>query len=334
MPSIAESKDHQSQLNAGLIAGERTLSQNQVITFTKYVKLVLPLDGFVFWVKSDLLSDEAIYNASSYNTVPYNQEGSVVTPAATIDVQGSFHYATEQVQTEEYTIGVNTVIFTSTEKIQDFNQISSNVLYIGEFQGVRFAFNKRNSYYDQAGLHHYTGQALTSVMLSQIIDNPQDFDSRSIVVSNSLPIWLSLNKIMPMYPSYLVAENTEPVFAAVHIDPGSTQAIQAAPLFDNQSSHYQLVQDRVRITIYGLRNFNALDFVDYVNQYTLDNPDVMGISNMPTIRDEKKTQSEMNMIAMKKSIVFEVNYYQARMNDIARQLILKAVPNFYFPNDL
>jgi hypothetical protein len=40
-------------------------------------------------------------------------------------------------------------------------------------------------------------------------------------------------------------------------------------------------------------------------------------------------QSEMNVIAMKKSIVYEINYYQERVRDIARQLILHVIPNYY-----
>ena len=55
--------------------------------------------------------------------------------------------------------------------------------------------------------------------------------------------------------------------------------------------------------------------------------------NMPVVRDEKRIQSELNAIAQKKSLTFEVSYYQNRMNDIARQLILSAVPSFY-PTDL
>jgi len=55
----------------------------------------------------------------------------------------------------------------------------------------------------------------------------------------------------------------------------------------------------VRITLFGVRNDQALDFVACVNQYSLDY-DMFGVMNMPTIRDEKRTQAELNVIAMKK----------------------------------
>lgn len=334
MPSINESINSQSQLNSDLVEGLNVLSQNQKITFTKYVRLVLPIDGFVFWVKADLLSPSALYNASAYNRVAYDVQGEVEQDSATITVNGSLHYLTQVAQDEAESMAVNQVVFTSTEEIQDFNTIAPNILYIGEFDGIRFAFSRRDSFYQQAGLHHYVGQAVTSIFESQLIDSPQDFDSRNVIVSNSLPIWLLLNKIMPMYPSFLVPENTEPVYAAVHIDPGSTQAIQAAPLLGPTMTHTQLVRESVRITMYGMRNFNALDFQDYILQYALGHDDVMGISNMPVIRDEKKGAAELNVIAMKKSIVFDVNYYQSRVNDVARKLILKAIPTFYFSSQI
>jgi hypothetical protein len=84
----------------------------------------------------------------------------------------------------------------------------------------------------------------------------------------------------------------------------------------------------VRITLYGTRNFSALDFVDCVNQYSLDT-DLIGIMNLPTVRDEKRTQSELSTIAMKKSVEFVVSYYQQRANDVARQIILSAIPSFF-----
>jgi hypothetical protein len=42
---------------------------------------------------------------------------------------------------------------------------------------------------------------------------------------------------------------------------------------------------------------------------------------MPVIQDEKITQSEFGIIAQKKSITFEISYYQKNLLDIARQLI-------------
>jgi hypothetical protein len=50
--------------------------------------------------------------------------------------------------------------------------------------------------------------------------------------------------------------------------------------------------------------------------------------NMPTVRDEKRPQSEIQAIAMKKIIEYDVSYYQSRIRDIARQLILDCIVDY------
>lgn len=327
MPTIAESLPNQSQLASGLKAGLDVIDRNEVVTFTKYVKVVLPLDGFVFWVKANLLSPSALMNASTLNFVAFNEPRIVVTEAPTIQAKGSLHYATDHRQNEDETIDVDRVVFTAEEEIRPFNEIGPMVMFIGEFEGLRVVFSQRQSFYVQAGIYHYVGDAVYPAMESQIIDDPADFDTRSLVVSNSLPIWLSLSKFMPVYPSFAVPDNSAPPYATAHIPPDSTEAIQSAPSFDRYGTHSQLVKERVRVTIYGLRNFDALDYQDYVFQYSLDT-DAIGIMNMPVVRDEKRTQAELTILAMKKSIDFEVNYYQTRVRDIARQLILSCIPTY------
>jgi hypothetical protein len=118
----------------------------------------------------------------------------------------------------------------------------------------------------------------------------------------------------------------------VDIDPRSTQALQAAPLITLSSSHYQLVKETVKVTIYGTRNYNSLEFQDYVFQYSLDT-DNIGVLNMPVIQDEKVTQSDFGIIAQKKSITFEISYYQKNILDIARQLIKHAFIDVSFTNN-
>jgi hypothetical protein len=332
MPSIQESLHDESPLKGPLDAGLDTLSQNQKIRFTRYVKLILPLDGYVFWVRADMVSDVVVggcYQASEPCTdcskIP---EDGTAPPGACIDVEGSLHYGTRVEQREDETIAINTVVFTAESEVTDFNRIGPCVMYIGEFEGRRFAFNRRGSFYKQAGLYHYQGDAVYPALESQLVHDLTCFDMNNVVVSNSLPIWLTLNQFMPMYPSFLVEENREPPYASIHIPPESTVAIGARPLWGTNGTHSQLVQEKVKITIYGLRNFSALDFQDYVLQYTLDNPTIMGVNNMPVIRDEKRTQSELTVIAQKKTFEIEINYYQLRARDIARQLILTCIPQF------
>ena len=64
MASAIEAATAKPQLGAGLAQGVETLSGNEQITFTLYVKLVLPLDGYVFWVNASLLTDSAIHPLS------------------------------------------------------------------------------------------------------------------------------------------------------------------------------------------------------------------------------------------------------------------------------
>ena len=332
MPSVDEALGNQSPLAADLKAGLDAISQNQTVTFYRYVRLVLPLDGYVFWVKSGLLSPSALLNASPFNVVTPNQAPAIAVQPTYIEAAGSLHYATEKRQEESETYAVNRVIFTAKEPVNDLTAIAPGNLYIGQIDDIRFAFSARGSFYRQAGLNHYVGFAIYPDMATQIVDSLDGFDATNVIVSNSLPIWLALNGYasvqgfanpVTLHPSFLVPDNIIPVWGAVHIPPESTQAIAGAPLLSSTLSHSQLAQDRVKVTLYGLRNFNAMDFVDAVNQFSLDT-DLIGIMNMPIVADEKRTQVELSTIAMKKSITYDVNYYQTAARVIARKIIAQA----------
>jgi hypothetical protein len=341
MPSVNESLISQlTPIGADLKAGVDSISLTQNITFTLYVRLILPVDGTKFWVRADQVKQGALYGATLLNGAVYNQPAALLTAAPIIIAPGSLHYASRTDQTEEEVIGINRVVFTSEVEIQDFNAVGPAAIYIGEFTPqngeapIRFSFSERGSYYQQSGLYHYVGQALYADMQTQIIDKFVGFD-QSAVISNSLPFWLQLNKwnfpagqfpnlVLPLFPSFLVTENLAPPFASVHVH--ETTAIQSMPWIDSQGNHWQLVQDKVRITTYGARNNLIMDFIDCVNEYTLLT-DNFGIQNMPVARDEKKTQSELGIIAQKKTIEYEVDYYQFRARDIALKLIDQASAN-------
>lgn len=325
--SVAEAVGNQSQLASSLRAAVGVISQNQTVTFTKYVKLVLPLDGYVFWVKASLVSASALANVATYNAAAFNAAPTVVQTAPTVTVSGSLHIATTNQQDADESFSVNRMVFTATESINDLNDISPMVMYLAEHGDYRFSFSERKSFYKQADLYHYEGDAVYPVMESQIIDDVASFDTLNVIVSNSLPIWLALNAVMPVFPAFLVPDNIRPPYASVRIEPDSTQAIQMAPYLGPTSSHWQLVQERVRITVYGLRNYSALDYLDYILAQSLDG-DTFGIMNSPVPRDEHRTQTELSTLAQKKSFDVAVNYCQTTARDIARQLILKAIPTF------
>ena len=292
-----DQSQNQSQMSAMLQTGYDTLDGDEAIQFKKYTRQVLPIDGYIFWV-ADLTAPPLI-------------------------VEGSLHYSTDQEQREDETIGINRVLLTTAKQVQDFNAISSNTIYIGEKDSIRFAFTANGKFYQQAGIYHYRGDAIYPAMYSQIIDNPANpVNLGAPIATNSLPIWLALNQVMPVYPAFLAPSNLRPPYATIHIP--ETTGIQSAPYIDNTSAHWQLVHDKVKVTIYGVRNNDALDFQDYVFTQSL-NTENFGIENMPVIKDEQRTQSELGILAIKKSIEFDINYYQNRALTVARQLITNAL---------
>ena len=328
MSDVQEAADGGTSLNASLRAGLGVLSGDQVVQFIKFVKLILPLDGSVFWVRASLLSPSAMLGAAKYNAVFYNQPLVVLQGANVVDAPGSLHHSIVNRQDQDQSVAVNRMVFTSEVEITDLNDVSPHVMYMAHVDGERFSFSERRSFYKRAGLYHYAGDAVYPTMESQIIDAVEGLDMRNVIVSNSLPIWLTLNEFMPMYPSYLVPDNLPPPFGVVHIGESDTRALQAVPLIDARSNHWQLAADRVKITMYGLRNFSALDFQDYVNAYSLAT-DNIGIMNCPIVKDAKQWQTELSALAMKKTIDYEVSYYQGRVRDVARQYIKRCIPHYF-----
>jgi len=313
--SVEEASAAKHQLASNLENGTLTISENQAVSFKPYQRVVLPTDGSVFWVLAG--------------------------PA--VEFKGSLHYSTDQNQAEDNSASDNFVIFTALEEVSPLNDIAPDQLYIAEFEGVKFAFNQRAPYYRQAGLDHYRGNALTSVMRPQVVDSLGDIFEQMQVISNSLPIWLTLSRMVDVYPSFLVPPNLAPPYASIHIGMNDTSAIQpvalSAPVYQESSGEivyplnvigsqrYQLASDRVRVTLWGVRDQLAQAYLDYIIQYMQDSDD-MGLMNMPIIRDDKKTQTEMNILGQKKVIEFEVSYYQARAYDCARSLIQSVVPQY------
>jgi hypothetical protein len=321
-----------SQMPAALSAGIGVISENQEIEFTLYRRLVLPVDGYVFWVKSGLSLPSANPNVPLGNLVTPNKPLTAGT-TETFRARGSLHYMTAASQDEDDSSGLNSVVFTSLVQVENLNAVAPDTMWLGEWQGVRFSFSRRDMYYEQARLHHYAGSAILSLMASQLIDTPEAW-SQMAVVSNSLPVWLAMREPIfplvglsginvPVYPSFLIDQNVVPPYIGIHIFPEATEAVQSAPRFDVNGSQWQLAQDRVRVTLYGFRHEDALAFIDYVQRFCMFT-ETMGISNMPIARDEKKTQVEFGVLAMKKTIEFQVNYYQAAMRRLAVQLILSA----------
>jgi hypothetical protein len=294
-------QDGTPPIKSALDAGIKALGRIQEITFTKYNRQILPFDGYVFWVAD-----------------------TVATP---IQVIGSLHYETDQQQRADETIGLNRVVFTTQDEIQDFNAIADSTVWIGQIDEIRFAFTSRGRKYEQAGTYHYRGDAIYPVMYPQIIDNPHasPVDLGLTIATNSMPLWLTLNAQVGMYPAYMVASNLRPPYAAIEIL--ETHPIQYAPFRDQYGSTYQLMRDKVRVVTHGLRSDAAIDLLNYVQDQSILRTD-FGILNMPGIVDAKRGQSELGILAQKKEIEFEISYNQIRTLQETRQLILNAAIAF------
>jgi hypothetical protein len=349
MPSITETAQVRTPYGALNAEGEAVISFDQVITFELYVRLVLPLDGFVYWIKAAALSDSALMNSGmGMNSAVLNQTQRLA-PATSFSAKGTLHYETSGEQTVEKNYARNRVIFTALEPIQDLNSVGDNLLYIARFDApgpsasqapastteIRFAFQGRGSYFQQMNLWHYYGDSVYPTMASQIVDDPRSLSTTRLIVSNSLPFWLNFNLYnplwpvpvsrpnVPLFPAMLSPDNMKTAYGAVDVE--TTEGVQSAPLLTLRTNHYQQAKDTVKLVMYGADNDVCQDFLDSFLQYSYDT-ELFGIMNIPIFRDEKEGQTEFSTLAKKKSALFEISYNQAAVRDVARQLILSCIP--------
>lgn len=311
MPTLEEmAASTGSQLSTVLKSAVETLSAGQEITFRLYVRQVLPLDGFVYLVNAAIIDVAELARLE-------------VDSPLTVTIKGSLHRQVVTEQSESTSRDVNNVIFTPIEQIDDFNLENPAVIYLGEYDGTQFAFSRMESRYTQSGIFHYRGMAILPTMRSQIIDSKDDIDD-DLVISNSTPIWLGLKQFATVYPSFLVPQNLKPPYIAADIR--NTVPLQMAAM-SRDGIRYQLVQDSVRLTLYGFSNQRALDFIDFVIGKALDE-EAFGITNSPIPIDIKSNQAEINALAKKKTVDFDVNYYQATTRIMSQQLIEQVIVNY------
>lgn len=310
MATLEESADTSSGagMGADLRGGIAQLSGWQDFTFTLYQRTVLPADGFIFYVL-----------ASAAN--PPVDPTPVELAAFSFTVNCSLHFAQRVDQQADNTTALQDITVTTKAEIREFVDVAPGSLFIMTLpNGTPVAFSAQRGRYDQAGIWHYSGRALYPYEATQVVDSPDDVGTDQ-VVSNSLPIWMAMSTDdLPVYPSFLVPLNLPPPYVAVDIT--GTAALEAAPFFDSDSSQSQLVYETARFTFYGLRNDAVLDFQRLVLHNSFGGS--YGVMNMPVPIDGKRTQSELGIIAQQKTMDAEIDYYQARARDIARQLILSA----------
>lgn len=322
MPTAAElASASNSQLQIALDSSLQALSKDETVTFTQYTRVALSPDSSVFWVAT----------------------------STTVIAEGSLHIAVDRQQNEDETLGQTTAIFTSEELVTELTAIAPSTMWIGAWKTggttLQVAFSSHGRFYQQAKLWHYVGHTVYPAMQSQIIAAEGDLPTGPIV-SNSLPIWLSLTTTpaftVPVYPSFLVPDNIVPPYVVAHVEPGRTEAMASFPVFVYtttpvppgntgflQFDYTQLCRDEVRLTLYGFTNAMALQYyamlIDYSNVGPGDEP-TFGFANSPSIQDEKRTQNEITALAQKKTLTIQANYFQSTANAIAYRLILSALP--------
>jgi len=225
-------------------------------------------------------------------------------------------------QEEDSTYTAQTILFTTKDEVTHFARIDPTQMYITTIpNGSQIAFGSQQNHYQLAGLWHYHGKAIYSTLFGQIVNDPRDIFPSLEIVSNSLPFWLQMNTAsVPVFPSYLSPLNAIPPYVTAEIY--STSALGQTPLYTGNQSQSQLVTDQIRFTMYGLNNNAALDFQTMILNTSLDGD--YGIMNMPVPVDEKKPQMEFQVIAQKKTMELQVNYYQNRARQIAQKIIERA----------
>lgn len=319
-------------LQSAVKGGVEDISQYEETSFVRYSKVRNPYDGSVFWV-----------------LVPESQKS----------FQGSLHMTTNTLQEEVSVFALNYVVFTTNQEISELNTIQPTDMWVCEFTtpsgvALKVGFSERTSFYHQAGAWHYRGDALYPQMGTQLVDSQDQIPLAGPIVSNSLPIWLAfefyLNSIpsfqkadpilLPHYASYLIPDNIQPPYVAVHIEPDDTKPLGYFPMVVEQTSEVdplnrvyetdQLSEDKVILTLFGLTNEQAVQYVNFLVQRSVDY-DEFGFMDSPVIKDDKKTQTEFAILAMKKRVILRVSYYQATARAILQRLIVKASCSILIP---
>jgi len=308
MAQLSELSGANSALASALAAGVETLSGGQTVTFTHYDRHIIPIDGYVYWVATLDINNNPV----------------------TKTIRGSVHYSDSQERAADEVYTSRYCVFTAESQIDDFEAIDSSQLWIGTIDGFQFAFGGRDSLYKQANLFHYIGKSLSPAFAAQVVSTPGSFDASSVVVSNSLPAWLTMTSVAPVYPAFLSPENRPLPFITANVLDNTQKALQAEPIIDPATgSQYQLVSETVEFITYGLRNAQIMDFYKSITDYIRNESNYIGLMNSPVIKDIKKASTEFDSLANKKSISITINYYQAAVRAQAIRYITSALSSFY-----
>lgn len=310
-----------SELASLLQQGVDSISEGQEIKLKAYSRVVLPIDRYIYYK-----------------------------PLKQLCVTGALNYTQEMVQEESETYDRAIVMLTCSQAVQEFSDAPVNTIYVGTTKRFRYAFERQGGFFSTAKLWHYIGHSLPPVFTLQLLDNPASIDPSQPVVSNSLPLWLQLNNYrvpfptppaapppdlftnsIPMYPADLVEPNLVPPYISVMCY--DTRAL-GLPTLDQNRNQAQPCSERVRLTLKGLQNNAAQDFLSAVLQYSSETNNFGIMNDLPVIVDSHRPDNALLALGMEKTIEFTIFYYQTRAAAIGRQLIKQAVPAIYLEEEL
>jgi hypothetical protein len=261
--------------------------------FRKFLRRRALADGRVFIVLATLLPEDKTEGDHEYN------------------IMGVMHYDNDVKQNVDETPTRNLVVFACDRPVPfwgvagDSEYISSSV---GD--GLQYiVFDRQTQTFQQSGIHQYTGRELFPANRSQIIETGEQLQRLlNVTVSNSLPKLLKIAPDRVKFPSYLIPSDLTPPYIVVHVDTASTTPLHWAPTVDRTGSEYQHMRETVYFICYGLDDQEVSAFTREIRDWCEAPSHEMGLTVAPTVQESLRTQSELNILAMKKVIKMEVNY--------------------------
>lgn len=297
---------HDTPLHHSLKGGLDDISYNEDVIFHEYRRKVLPLDGFLFWVKT--------YVSRT--------------------VSGSLHVSTHSQSTEIENYDLSQLVFSTTENIHTFHSTQADRVWVGHVGPIRFLIGAQKNTFKEAGLFHYSAETIPPSHRPQFIETEAELDGYTPVVGTSLPLFLSLPtdttpalnwcpwpKDVPVFPSFSAPDNQEPPYIIVHNDPHKVQSAGMGAVDPLTGDTHQILQEHVRLTLVGLPHTQAANVRDYILHWALLHSDVLGIVNTPVLTDEKRALNEASALAMIKTLELDVMYSQNTVRHTALKLI-------------
>ena len=298
-------------LSAQIDAAVGLLSQGRTFDLVTYSKFTNPVDGYVYWLKTDTVEK----------------------------VAGSLHNSANQDQTADETINRNTIVFTTMERIKAFDSIDPDEIRVisvalddpalVDTGPLLIGFNIANNFYQQAGAYHYIGQAVYPQFRTFFIDDPEEWGA-SLVPANSLPILLDqlADYGIPVYAAYAVPPNVQGPYLSIDIQQSTT--LQAMPGFYEEITKTGTIwhvesfrRDMVELIAYNIKSADVQGLVAHIYDASA-RPALFGLMSAPQVSDLAAVQSEYGIRADKKSVKMDVSYWLSASVESVRKTITQA----------